>query len=65
VHEGLALYVVRFLIALLGAQGVRQQPPRLSLRVCIAACERQRLAAAAFGLVGVAFGKAQPPAFYP
>jgi hypothetical protein len=65
VHEGLALEVVRFLIALLGAEGIREQPTRLSLRVRITACERQRFAAAAFGLMGVAFREAQPPAFDP
>ena len=64
-HEGLALDLLRFLIALLRAQGIGQQPPRLSLRVRIAGGQRQCLAAAALGLVSVGLGEPQPPAFYP
>jgi len=64
-HEGLALQLLRFLIALLGAQRIGQQPPRLSLRVGITGGQRQRLAPATFGLMGIAFGEAQPSALYP
>ena len=65
VHEWLALYLARLLIASLGAQCVGQQPPRLSLRAAITARERERLAAAALGLVRVALREPKPPELYP
>ena len=64
-HERLAFDLDCFLIALLGAQRIGQQPPRLSLRAAIAAGERKRLAAAALSLMGVALREPQPPQFYP
>lgn len=64
-HEWLALDVARFLIALLGAQRIGQQPPGLLLRAFIAARERERFAGAAFGLVGLAFQESQSSEFDP
>ena len=59
-HEGLALNLEGFGIALLGTQRVGQYPAGLSLRAAIAAGKRQRLAGAAFGLVGIALRKTLP-----
>jgi hypothetical protein len=64
-HEGLALDLDCFLIAPLGAQRIGEQPPRLSLRAVIAACERERLAPAALRLMSIALREPQPPKLYP
>src|SRR5260370_41711418 len=64
-HEWLALDLDCFLIALLGAQRIADQPPRLSLRAVIAACERKCLAPAALSLMCVALRAPQPTKLYP
>ena len=64
-HERPAFELLRFLIASLGAQGIGQQPPGLALRAVIAAREHQRLAAAAFGLVGIALREPEASALDP
>jgi DNA-binding transcriptional ArsR family regulator len=64
-HERLALDLHRFLIALLRAQRIGQQPPPLGLRGAIAAGEHQRLAPAALRLMRVVLRHPQPAEFYP
>ncbi len=64
-HERLALDVVRFLIALLGAQRIGEQSPGLLLCAVIAARDRERFPGAAFRLAGLAFQEPQSPDFYP
>src|SRR6185437_2816490 len=64
-HERLALDLVGFRIAPLGAQRVGQQPACLSLGGTIAAGQTQRLASASFRLMRVAIREPQPPALDP
>ncbi len=56
---------MRFLIALLDAQRIGEQSPGLFLRALITARQRERLAAAALGLVGLAFQESQSTEFDP
>ena len=64
-HERLSFDVVRFLIALLDAQCIRQELAGLLLGGTIAAGERKGFVATAFRLVSVAFRETQPAALDP
>jgi hypothetical protein len=64
-HKRLSLDFVCFLIALLGAQRVGQQPTGQHLRGMITAGEAEGLAAAVFRLARIAFGEPQISALYP